>query len=99
MAASAVLYKRGSDALVELQRTVHSETSGESKDYLNALSHALRKLQDDLNSCITAIISEETTVGGSATLSEGLNEDESDESDDCTEKGQRQEPCTKKIRT
>ena len=64
MAVSAVL-KRRSRALVELQHAVRSNTGEINKGDLQSLSYSLRKLQTDLNSCLTEIVKQEViTVRG-----------------------------------
>ena len=61
-----MLTKR-SGALVEFQHVLRSnENSRENKEHLHCLSNCLKKLQSDINSCLTEIIKQDTTVCGSA---------------------------------
>lgn len=61
MAVSGVLTKRSGE-LVEFQHVIASKTAQGNKDDLHCLSHSLKKLQSDVNSCLTEIIKQETTA-------------------------------------
>jgi len=61
MAVVGVLTKR-SGALIEFKHDLHSSESCEGKEEsLQSLVYSLRKLQNDVNSCLTKIIEEEKT--------------------------------------
>lgn len=61
MAVVGVLTKRNG-ALVEFKHDLHStESSHGNKENLQSLAHSLRKLQNDVNSCLTEIIEQEKT--------------------------------------
>lgn len=61
MAVVGVLTKR-SGALIEFKHDPHSgESCQGNKENLQRLVHSLRKLQNDVNSCLTKIIEEEKT--------------------------------------
>lgn len=61
MAVVGVLTNR-SGALVEFKHDLHpGESSQENKINLQNLVHSVRKLQNDVNSCLTKIIEEEKT--------------------------------------
>ena len=59
MAVSGVLTGRNGN-LVEF-RHVLTENSQEKNDHLRCLSQCLKKLQNDVNSCLTDIINQEST--------------------------------------
>ena len=59
MAVSGVLTGRSGN-LVEF-RHVLTENSQKKSDHLHCLSQCLKKLQNDVNSCLTDIIIQETT--------------------------------------
>lgn len=61
MAVVGVLTKK-SGALVEFKHDLHSAESCQgNKENLKSLAHSLRKLQYDVNSCLTEIIEQEKT--------------------------------------
>ena len=63
-----MLTKR-SGALVEFQHVIRSdENNQENKEHLHCLSNCLKKLQSDINSCLTEII---TTSGSLSDNSKG----------------------------
>ena len=56
-----MLTKR-SGALVEFKHDLHlAESSQGNKENLQSLVHSLKKLQNDINSCLTEIIDQEKT--------------------------------------
>lgn len=69
MAVTCVLTKR-SGTLVEFQHALRSETGQENKHDLHCLSHSVKKLQNDVNSCLTEIIKQETTTVGNQSASD-----------------------------
>ena len=61
MAVVGVLTKK-SGALIEFRHDLHSGDSCQgNKENLQHLVHSLRKLQNDVNSCLTKLIEEEKT--------------------------------------
>ncbi|XP_078350597.1 uncharacterized protein LOC144635363 [Oculina patagonica] len=106
MAVVGVLTKK-SGALVEFKHDLHSAESCQgNKENLKSLAHSLRKLQYDVNSCLTEIIEQEKT-STPASQKEISEDDESDDSDDDPEDidnigncngGQPSEPQPKKLR-
>ena len=61
MAVVGVLTKR-SGALIEFKHDLHSgESCQGNKENFQSLVYSLRKLQNDVNSCLTKIIEEEKT--------------------------------------
>lgn len=61
MAVVGVLTNR-SGALIEFKHDLHpGESSQGNKNNLQNLVHSVRKLQNDVNSCLTKIIEEEKT--------------------------------------
>ena len=61
MAVVGVLTKRSGE-LVQFKHDVHSvESCQGSKENLQILAHSLKKLQNDVNSCLTEIIEKEKT--------------------------------------
>ena len=66
------MLKRRSGQLVEIQHAVRSNTGEINNGNLQSLSYSLRKLQTDLNSCLTEIVKQEAiTVRGPAAAREG----------------------------
>lgn len=66
MAVVGILSKR-SGALVEFKHALHSSESCQgNKENLQSLAHSLKKLQNDINSCLTEIIEQEKTSTSSA---------------------------------
>ena len=60
-----------SGALIEFKHDLHpGESCHGNKENLQNLVHSLRKLQNDVNSCLTKIIEEEKT---SSAMSKGIN--------------------------
>jgi len=63
MAVIGVLTKR-SGSLIEFKHELHSgESCQGNQESLQSLVYSLRKLQNDVNSCLTKIIEEEKTSG------------------------------------
>ena len=66
MAVVGVLRKR-SGTLIEFKHDLHSgESSQGNNEKLLSLVHSLKKLQNDINSCLTKIIEEEKTSSATA---------------------------------
>lgn len=77
-----MLTKR-SGTLIEFKHDLHSgESCQGNKENLQSLVHSVRKLQSDVNSCLTKIIEEEKTSSATA-MSKEISEDE--DSDDSEE--------------
>ena len=60
MAATLVL-TRGGCTLMEIQHAFIINNGHENAGDLKALSYALKKLQNDLNSCLTEVMMQETS--------------------------------------
>ena len=58
MAVVGVLTKRSGE-VVEFRHALHSDKG--QKEHLQSLAHSLKKLQHDVNSCLTEIIEQEKT--------------------------------------
>lgn len=98
MAVSGVLTGRSGN-LVEF-RHVLTENSQKKNDHLHCLSQCLKKLQNDVNSCLTDIINQETTSTVPAKEVSDEEDDDSDDSEDAEGANREaQEPQPKKLRT
>ncbi|XP_022790944.1 uncharacterized protein LOC111330372 [Stylophora pistillata] len=100
---------KGTGEVVEFRHVLlSSEHSQGRKDDFESLLHSLKKLQRDVNSCLTEIIEQEKTSETHSALEKQITEDDDlDDSEDdledlnTTEKqnGALQEPQLKKLRT
>ncbi|XP_029208841.1 uncharacterized protein LOC114972539 isoform X1 [Acropora millepora] len=102
MEVSAAVTRQGY-TLMSIQHAFTSNNCQENKDGLKSLSNALRKLQSDVNSCLTEILQEITDSQQQA--SQGRRQDSSEDedgdgSDDDTANGfgTSLEPQAKKVR-
>lgn len=95
MEVSAAVTRQGY-TLMSIQHAFTSNNCPENKDGLKSLSNALRKLQSDVNSCLTKILQEITD----SQQQDSSEDEDGDGSDDDTANGfgTSLEPQAKKVR-
>ncbi|XP_029208842.1 uncharacterized protein LOC114972539 isoform X2 [Acropora millepora] len=95
MEVSAAVTRQGY-TLMSIQHAFTSNNCQENKDGLKSLSNALRKLQSDVNSCLTEILQEITD----SQQQDSSEDEDGDGSDDDTANGfgTSLEPQAKKVR-
>lgn len=95
MEVNAAVTRQGY-TLMSIQHAFTSNNCQENKDGLKSLSNALRKLQSDVNSCLTEILQEITD----SQQQDSSDDEDGDGSDDDTANGfgTSLEPQAKKVR-